>query len=62
MKYKVDDVLFSRLDTSKAGRTVLDIKPFRGGYEMPYYKFVNKESKSGFVWVPEWMLKSAHVA
>ncbi len=56
MKYKVDDVLFTRLyEKNQKGRKVVDIKQFGEG-SCWSYKFESKETKSGFVWAPEWML------
>jgi hypothetical protein len=57
MKYKVNDVLFSPYGSkNQKGRLVLEVEPRAGMWEMPFYKFESKESKSGFVWTPEWML------
>jgi hypothetical protein len=57
MKYQINDILFCRLESKRQkGRKVLDVIARRGGYNIPFYKFENDDSDSGFSWCPEWML------
>lgn len=57
MKFKVDDVLFSRFgEKNQKGRKILMAIENRGLWKMPSYKFECKTIKSGITWCPEWLL------
>jgi hypothetical protein len=59
MRYKQTDVVFHRPEwhLECKGHTVVEAKSSAGMWNMPHYKVESKETKSGFVWLREWMLK-----
>jgi hypothetical protein len=56
MKFQIGQKVGCIFDNS-APREILEAVPNRGSWKMPHYRFISKDSKSGFVWTPEWMLK-----
>jgi hypothetical protein len=49
MKYKINDVLFNKFEEkNQKGRVVLDVKENRGMWNMPCYRFDEKNIKSGY--------------
>lgn len=59
MKYKIGDKVFHKDNwhSNCNGHMVVDAKSSAGMYDQPQYKVETKETKSGYVWLREWMLK-----
>lgn len=58
MKYKQYDVVYHKPEwhPNCGGHKVVEAVKDMGLYKMPHYKTDSKETKSGFVWMREWML------
>jgi len=56
-KYSINEKVVDIFDNSKKS-VILDQVPNHGMYDMPFYKLSSKNTKSGIVWCPEWMLIS----
>lgn len=59
MKYKEKDTVFHRPEWHPEckGHLVVEAKPAMGMWGMPHYKVEDATTKTGFVWIREWMLK-----
>lgn len=59
MKYKKNEMVFHKPEWHPEckGHLVVEANPAVGLWDMPGYKVEQTGTKTGFVWLREWMLK-----